>query len=155
MILLSMIFSNLPGTHRDAATASTPPNPRLAPPFCADRAKICAVCGDDLRLGILFGQDNDRRVTGIHRGILEHQFLCAREIFWPRAQKLDGSIAHQTEQGVNGLGVASQIPTGFAKHNLACVDRTFDFFENGHTPPVPLVGGIEPTDQRQGQCPVM
>ena len=56
---------------------------------------------------------------------------------------------------MNGFGVASQIPAGFAKHNLACVDRAFDFFENGYTPLVPLVGGIEPTDQRTGinDCP--
>jgi hypothetical protein len=25
------------------------------------------------------------------------------------------------------------------------VDRAFDFLKNRHTPPVPLVGGIEPT----------
>ena len=112
--------------------------------------KIRAVCGDDLRLGILFGQDNERGIAGVHRGILEHQFLRAGEILGPRAQKLDGSFADQGEQGVNGLGVTSQIPTGFAKHNLACVDRAFDFFKNGDTPLVPLVGGIEPTDQRTG-----
>ena len=91
-------------------------NPRLAPPFCADRAKICTVCGDDLRLGILFGQDNERGIAGVHRGILEHQFLRAGEIFGPRAQKSDGSFTDQAEQGVNGLGVASRIRTGFAKH---------------------------------------
>jgi len=34
--------------------------------------KIRLVCGDDLRLGILFGQDNDRGIAGIHRRILEH-----------------------------------------------------------------------------------
>jgi hypothetical protein len=35
------------------------------------------------------------------------------------------------------------------------VDWAFDFFENGDTPLVPLVGGIEPTDQRTGinDCP--
>ena len=111
-----MILSNLPGAHRDATTEYTPPNPRLAPLFCMARAKICTVCGDDLRLGILFGQDNERGIAGVHRGILEHQFLRAGEIFGPRAQKSDGSIAEQAEQGLNGLGVASQIRTGFAKH---------------------------------------
>ena len=57
--------------------------------------KIRAVCGDDLRLGILFGQDNERGIAGVHRGILEHQFLRVGEIFGPRAQKLDGSFADQ------------------------------------------------------------
>ena len=34
--------------------------------------KIRLVYGDDLRLGILFGEDNDRCIAGIHHGILEH-----------------------------------------------------------------------------------
>ena len=84
--------------------------------FAWPTQKIRTVYGDDLRLGILFGQDNERGIVGVHRGILEYQFLRAGEIFGPRAQKSDGSIAEQAEQGLNGLGVASQIRTGFAKH---------------------------------------
>lgn len=83
-----------------------------------------------MRLGILFGRDNDRCIADVYRGILEHEFLCAGGIFWPWALKPDGAVAHQAGQGVNGFGVASQIPTGFAKHNLACVDRAFAFFEH-------------------------
>ena len=68
----------------------------------------------------------------------------------PRSRQHERAFSHKIEKGVNGLRVSAQMPARFTQHDLGGVQRAVSPGENRNAPVVPLVGGIEPADQRAG-----
>ena len=68
----------------------------------------------------------------------------------PRLRQHERALSYKIEKGVNRLRVSSQVPARFTQHDLGGVQRAVSPGENRNAPLVPLVGGIEPADQRTG-----
>lgn len=112
--------------------------------------EVTAVSGDDFCVSMDFRQDDKRGVGDIHTLVFHHQFLGPLQMTGPWLQELDGSRPDQSQQGVDGLRVTTQMPTRFAEDDLGGVDRPADRREGFDRPMVPSVGGIEPADQGAG-----
>lgn len=68
----------------------------------------------------------------------------------PRSRQNERVLSYKIEKGVNRLRVSAQMPARFTQHDLGGMQRAVSRRENRNAPVVPLVGGIEPADQRAG-----
>lgn len=110
--------------------------------------EVRLIGGNDCREREQLGHNNQRGIAGIHLGIFDHQFLCSFKLLGPRAEKLDGALADKGKQRMGRAGVCSQIPAGFPQNDFARVQRSANPGQHRNTPLVPLVAGVEPSDQR-------
>lgn len=117
-------------------------------PESAIDGKVCLISGHNLRVRIKLGENDKRGIPCVHVRILDHQFLRAFKVFGPRSKEMDGSCAHKGEECMGWARIASQIPTRFTDDDFAGVKRPANFGQDRHAPVMPLVRGIQPTDQR-------
>ncbi len=96
----------------------------------AENRKIRAVGGEHLCLWMPFREHDERGVSHVHRGIFEHEFLSAMEVFGPWPEQFDGTSGNQREKGVDRLGVATKMPTCLSQNHFAGVERSFYLFKN-------------------------
>ena len=68
----------------------------------------------------------------------------------PRSREQERAFSYQIELRVSRLGVAPEMPARFAEHDLRGVQRAAASRKRRHAPLVPLIGGVEPADQRAG-----
>ena len=112
--------------------------------------EIAPVGGDECGFGRQLGERHQRGVGGIHQRVFEHDLLGAGEMLGPRSREDERAFSHQIEQRVSRLGVAAEMPARFAEHDLRGVQRAAARGESRHAPLVPLVGGVQPADERAG-----
>jgi hypothetical protein len=88
--------------------------------------EVAAVGGDDFRAAMDFGCHDERGICRIHVLVFHHQLLGPFQMAGPWVNQLDGTHADQAQQGVDGLGVAAQMPTRLTEHNPGGVKRSAD-----------------------------
>ena len=68
--------------------------------------EVALVGGDDFRVAMDFGQHDERGVRSIHALVFHHQLLSPLQMSGPWLEQLDSTHPVQTQQGVDGLGIA-------------------------------------------------
>jgi hypothetical protein len=71
-------------------------------------------------------------------------------MFGPWSRENECAFSDQIEKGVNRLCIAAKIPADLAKHDFCRMQRTAACGKNSYAPLVPLIGLIEPANQRSG-----
>src|SRR5947207_11717858 len=59
-------------------------------------------------------------------------------------------VADEIEQSVDGLGVSAKLPAGLTENDLSRMQRAAASAQDVGAPLVPLIGQIEPADERPG-----
>lgn len=90
----------------------------------AVNGEVSAVGGDDLRVAMDFGHDDERGVRRVHAVVFHHELLGSLQVSGPWMQQLDCARPDQAQKRVDGLRVAAQMPTRLPEHDLGGVKRT-------------------------------
>ncbi len=110
--------------------------------------EIPCIDRDNNRARMQLRQNHERSIRGVHALELEHQFLGACQMLRPKWLQHKCPTTHPIEQRLYWRGVAAQMITSLPKHNFRGVKRPASLGERFRSPLMPLVGLVQPSDER-------